>query len=158
MDPPPTLLHARGVSEFRAQADRLLGDSEPPETLWVVHDEGTLAMVPRRPESHVDLSGHYDWLLASGPTRLGLLRLRGPFLQESDLVFLSGYGPLQVSVTDMGSLARSRHLAVVSQEGWWFAVTAHLTPTRTARVDQFTHLLLDRVARTGPVSSPEGQP
>ncbi len=129
------------MSEFRVQAHRLLGDGEPPETLWVVHNEGTLAMVERRPEPHLDLGNHYDWLLAAGPNQLGLFRLRGPLLHPEDMVLRSGYGPLALGVTDIGSLARTRHLAIWSTDGFWFAVTAHLTPTRAKRVTAFTELL-----------------
>lgn len=133
------------MAEFRRATHRLLGGQEPPETLWVVHSTFTRAMCEPRPEPHLDLGSHYDWLLAAGPDQLGLFRVRGPRLAPDDLVFTADYGDVQYRFDDVGALARSRVMTIAKPGEHWFAVTAHLTGAHGRQTERFSEVLAERI-------------
>ena len=132
------------MSMFRQSTQRLLGLDEAPATLWVHHSPATRLLCEDADGPHLQLEGHFDWILAAGKDELGLFRVRGPRLTTDDLMFRSPYGPLEIDVVDTGDLALARVFTVSATPGPWFAVSAPIHGRRRSAVDEFTDLVRGR--------------
>ena len=139
------------MTKRRIVAQQLLDEAEPPAMLWVRHSPATRVMCEDADGPHLDLSGHFDWLLALGRDELGLFRVSGPRLSVDQLEYHSPYGPLDIEIVDNGGLAVARIFTVSATPGPWFAVSAPIHGRRRADVDVFTDILRSRCAEE-PVS------
>lgn len=129
------------MAQFARAAERILGCTQRPSTLWVTNSVYTDVMCEPAEGTQLDLGPHHDWLLAADDHRLVLVRIRGPRLVPDDIRFEAPVDGVEVRYVDVGELARKRIFTIAEPGRGWFAVSAPLggrSPTQA-----FTDLLTD---------------
>ena len=140
----PPISHTGLVQGLRRRTRELLEELTNPTLLLVTNSPLTDAMAMPQPGPHFELGDDFDWLLAAGRERLGVIRLPSARLTRCDLVIARPYNDIDIEWSDDGLLDRRRAIVVTLEDGSWFALGCRLTPRKQPAVDAFTAAVQQR--------------
>lgn len=126
------------MADLSKHAALLMDEPEPPTVLWVANTVMTDAMTMPHEGEPLDVGDHYDWLLAAGGDRLGVIRVQPSPPLSAELRWAFPYADLHIDVEDQGLLDRRRVFLLTLPDGRWAAFGARLTGRRRASLDRFT--------------------